>query len=78
MLGLDKEVQQAQTPLDDWRHFIYATKMLGGVELGRVDHFDITHDEGSKEYNKDVKLFKCFGLQKYTYIYIILNEFIDI
>ena len=54
MLGLDKEVQQAQTPLDDWRHFIYATKMLGGVELGRVDHFDKTHDEGSKEYNKDV------------------------
>jgi 2-polyprenyl-6-methoxyphenol hydroxylase-like FAD-dependent oxidoreductase len=40
MLGLDEEVARAQPPLEDWRHFIYATRMLGGVELGRVDHFD--------------------------------------
>ena len=40
MLGLDREVARAQPPLEDWRHFIYATRMLGGVELGRVDHFD--------------------------------------
>ena len=40
MLGLDGEVARAQPPLEDWRHFIYATRMLGGVELGRVDHFD--------------------------------------
>ena len=40
MLGLDDAVARAQPPLEDWRHFIYSTRMLGGVELGRVDHFD--------------------------------------
>ena len=53
MLGLDREVARAQPPLEDWRHFIYATRMLGGVELGRVDHFDeSTRDEASDEAGK--------------------------
>ena len=46
MRGLDAAVTKAQPPLADWRHFIYATRMLGGVELGRVDHFRENSGEG--------------------------------
>ncbi len=49
MLGLDDAVARAQPPLEDWRHFIYSTRMLGGVELGRVDHFD---EKGSEPFSK--------------------------
>ena len=51
MLGLDDAVARAQPPLEDWRHFIYSTRMLGGVELGRVDHFD---EKGSERGSVEI------------------------
>ena len=42
---------RAQPPLEDWRHFIYSTRMLGGVELGRVDHFD---EKGSERGSVEI------------------------
>ena len=40
LLGLERAVTASQPPLEDWRRFVYCTRMIGGVELGRVDHFE--------------------------------------
>ena len=40
LLGLERAVMASQPPLEDWRRFVYCTRMIGGVELGRVDHFE--------------------------------------
>ncbi|EEH52813.1 uncharacterized protein MICPUCDRAFT_48712 [Micromonas pusilla CCMP1545] len=37
--GLERVVTRSQPPLKHWRKFLYKTQMVGGVELGRVDHF---------------------------------------
>ena len=48
LMGLGSSIARSQPPLDDWRRFVYCTNMVGGVELGRVDHF---HDGPSAESN---------------------------
>ena len=37
LLGLERAVTASQPPLEDWRRFVYCTRMIGGVELGRVE-----------------------------------------
>lgn len=53
LLGLEKAITRAQPPLDDWRHFVYCTHMLGGVELGRVDHFAEEKEERERKWEDD-------------------------
>ena len=48
LMGLGGSIARSQPPLEDWRRFVYCTNMVGGVELGRVDHF---HDGPTEESN---------------------------
>ena len=36
---LYKDLEAIIPPLRYWRHFVYQTSVLKGVEIGRVDHF---------------------------------------